>query len=71
MVDKEISVDLEKVYRLMKEHELTIHGLENKAEIGNGTIKKWDRVSPNLKSLFNVAYVLGIDYWKLTTITNK
>lgn len=71
MVGREISIDTDKIFRLMKEHGLTIHGLETKAELGNGTIRKWDRVVPDLKSLFNVAEALGIDFWKLTIIKEK
>ena len=68
MANREISVDLEKIKRLASEHEIKIHRLESEAGLKNGTIRKWNKAVPNLKSIFGVAEVLGIDYWKLTEI---
>lgn len=68
MPNRVISVDLDKIKRLCEEHEIKIHRLETEAGLKNGTIRKWDKAVPNLKSLFGVAEVLGIDYWKLTDI---
>lgn len=68
-VDKTITVDLDKIIRLSKEHDLTIHGLEVKAKLPNGIISRWNKFNPSLKSLYAVAEVLGIDYWKLTKLT--
>ena len=68
MANREITVDLDKIKRLASEHEIKIHRLETEAGLKNGTIRKWNKAVPNLKSLFGVAEVLGIDYWKLTEI---
>lgn len=68
MANREITVDLDKIKRLASEHEIKIHRLETEAGLKNGTIRKWNKAVPNLKSLFGVAEVLGIDYWKLTDI---
>ena len=68
MTNRGISVDLEKIKRLADEHEITICRLESEAGLKNGTVRKWKKAVPNLKSIFLVAEVLGIDYWKLTEI---
>nr|DAX12734.1 MAG TPA: helix-turn-helix domain protein [Bacteriophage sp.] len=51
---------LEKVKKIAKEKGLSIAALENKAEIGNGTISRWDKSKPNLKSLEKIATVLDV-----------
>lgn len=68
MQNREIRVDIDKVKRLASEHEISIYALEKEAGLTNGTIRKWDKAIPNLKSLFGVAEILGIDFWKLTII---
>ena len=69
MPNRVIKVDLDKIKRLANEHEITIHNLEEKANLKNGTIRKWDKAMPKLSSLLAVADVFGIDYWKLTSIS--
>lgn len=51
---------LEKVKKIAKEKGLSIAALENKAEIGNGTISRWDKSKPNLKTLEKIAAVLDV-----------
>lgn len=68
MPNRVISVDCDKIKRLANEHEISIHALEEKAQLKNGTVRKWGKATPRLQSLLNVADVFGIDYWKLTKI---
>lgn len=68
MPNRVISVDLDKIRRLAKEHDIKICELERDAGLKHGTIRTWNKVVPNLKSLFGVAEVLRIDYWKLVEI---
>nr|DAJ74976.1 MAG TPA: SOS-response transcriptional repressor [Caudoviricetes sp.] len=51
---------LEKVKKLAKKKGLSIAALESKAEIGNGTISRWDKSKPNLKTLEKIAIVLEV-----------
>lgn len=51
---------LEKVKKLAESKGLSIAALENKAEIGNGTISRWDKSKPNLKTLEKIAIVLEV-----------
>lgn len=45
----------EKIYELCKENSISIARLEKECKIGNGTIKRWDTSTPNLRSLEKVA----------------
>lgn len=51
---------LEKVKKLAKKKGLSIAALESKAEIGNGTISRWGKSKPNLKTLEKIAIVLEV-----------
>jgi len=39
---------------------ISIYELEKKAKLGNGTIGKWNDVSPNVENLSKVAKVLNV-----------
>lgn len=49
-----------RVQKLCEERHITICYLEQKAEIGNGVIRKWNTASPTLRTLLAVANVLGV-----------
>lgn len=51
---------LEKVRKLAGERGMTIHALEQKSGVGNGTISGWDKSKPNLSTIEKVANALGI-----------
>lgn len=63
-----VSVKLDRIKNLSKEHDLSISGLEDAAKLTNGTIGKWDKACPTIESLLSVADVLGIDFQKLIDI---
>ena len=51
----------ENICRYAAKRKLSIHQLEKKAIIGNGTIRKWkDGAVPSLESLQKIAKVLGV-----------
>lgn len=51
----------ENICRYAAKRKLSIHQIEKKANIGNGTIRKWkDGAIPSLESLQKVAKVLGV-----------
>lgn len=68
MQNRVILVNLDKIKEIAGEQGYNVHSLEKKAGLKNGTVRKWNKAVPNLRSLFGVAEVLGIDYWKLTEI---
>lgn len=39
---------------------ISIYELEKKANLGNGTIRKWNDASPSVENLFKVARVLNV-----------
>lgn len=49
----------DKVKRLCGEKHFTVSAVEKLAGLGNGTISKWNTVSPTAKSVSKVAGVLG------------
>lgn len=51
---------LEKIKEIAEKQGLSISALEKKANIGNGTIARWNNSSPNLDTLQKVANALGI-----------
>ena len=55
------------VVELMAKKDLTIHSLEMKAGLANGTIRKWKdpAISPNIKNVIAVAGVLGVSVSRL------
>ena len=58
---KQSTVNLyESVQRICAERNITISELERKAGLGNGVIRKWDRASPTLRTVFAVTDYLGI-----------
>lgn len=51
----------ENICRYAAKRKLSIHQLEKKADIGNGSIRKWGKeYDPNLGNLKKVADVLGV-----------
>lgn len=52
---------LEKINELCREKGISIAALERELGIGNGTIRRWDVVSPRFDKLLAVA-----DYFKVT-----
>ena len=49
---------LKNIERICAERGISIYALEKEANIGNGTIKRWDKSSPTVNSLQAVAKVL-------------
>ena len=58
---------LKKIKELCNEKGLSISELEKKANIGNGTIGRWDKSSPTVGSLQAVAKVLECTVDELLT----
>lgn len=48
------------IIRLCKEQNINIAELERRAELSNGTIKKWRESVPSVTRAFNVARALGV-----------
>lgn len=50
------------IIRLVEQKNLTIHALEERAGLSNGTVRKWRRLkhSPRLENVVAVAKVLGV-----------
>ena len=65
MPNSVVSVDIDKIYRLADEHEISINRLEKDAGLTNSTISRWDKADPKVSSLYYVAKILGIDMSKL------
>lgn len=55
----------ENVAEIAKKQGLAITALEEKAELGRGTIGKWRESNPNIESLRKVAKALNIPVEKL------
>lgn len=50
---------------LCREQKLSISAVEKKAKLGNGTISKWNKSSPQTDNLQAVAVVLNVKIDKL------
>lgn len=50
----------ENVKAMAEKKGLSIYELEKKAGLGNGTIGKWNDVSPNVENLSKVAKILNV-----------
>ena len=48
------------VREICQERQISIAQLEREAGLGNGVIRKWDRASPTLRSIFAVTDYLGV-----------
>lgn len=68
MQNRVISVNLRKIRGMAYEQGLSVRRLEAEAGLKNGTIRKWNRSVPNLRSLFGIAEVLGVDISELINI---
>ncbi len=55
---------LERIKNLISDKKITIAELERRADLGNGTIRKWDTSLPSADKIQKVAKILGvtIDY---------
>lgn len=51
---------LKNITRLCKERGISIARLERESGIGNGTIGRWGRTSPNLENVLKVAEYFGV-----------
>ena len=49
---------LEKIKKILVEKRMSIRELESKAGLGNGTIRGWEKSSPNVDNLKKVADIL-------------
>lgn len=52
---------LKKIEELCKENNISISRLEKECEIGNATIRGWDKSSPKVENLKKVADYFGKD----------
>ncbi len=55
----------ENVVELSKTKNMTLSDIEEKADLGNGTISKWKESSPKVSTLQAVAKVLGVSVSRL------
>lgn len=55
---------LKKIKNLCMEKEITLAELERATDISNGSIRRWDTVSPNIKNVEKVAdyFHVSLDY---------
>lgn len=55
----------EKIKELAEKNGISIAALEKKLGIGNGTIRKWNEVSPTLENISKVAryFEVSIEYF--------
>ena len=53
------------IERICAEQGKSIRSVELEANLGNGTLSKWDTSSPSVKNLSAVASVLGVDISEL------
>lgn len=44
---------------------MSISALERKADLGNGTIRRWDKSNPNIGNLERVSKIIGVETWQL------
>ena len=44
---------------------VSIHKLETKLGLGNGSISQWDKHEPRVSSVYKVSKFLGVDIFKL------
>lgn len=51
---------LDIIQKLCKEKGITIAELERKADLGNGTIRRWDKSYPSIDKAMNVANILNV-----------
>lgn len=51
-----------RIKNLVDEKEMSIAEVERKANLGNGSIRRWDESIPTADKLYRVAEVLGISY---------
>lgn len=51
---------LDKIKKLCKKNKITIHKLEKECDLGNGTIRGWEKSIPNVNTLQKVA-----DYFQI------
>nr|DAP73878.1 MAG TPA: repressor protein [Caudoviricetes sp.] len=56
-----IELILKKIEELCKENNISIARLEKECEIGNATIRGWDKSSPKVENLKKVADYFGKD----------
>lgn len=68
MQNRDISVNLEKIKEMTKDKGISLCRLEIEAGLTNGTVRKWYKQQPNIKTLFKVAEVLGVNIEDLTEI---
>ena len=55
---------VQRIIELCKNKQITIAYLERKANLGNGTIKRWNTSSPSIDKVFKIANMLdvSVDY---------
>ena len=71
MQNRVVTIKINKIRELAGKKNLSIHKLEEKADIASGTIVKWSYQNPKLDNLVAVADVLGVAYWKLVERIDK
>ncbi len=49
----------ENIKHITKQRKLTINEVERAADLGRGSISKWNKVSPSIQNIIKVAKVLG------------
>jgi len=71
MPNRVVRIKVDKIRELAKKKNFNMYSLEDKADLGNGTIAKWKFQNPKLDNLVAVADVLGVAYWNLVERIDK
>lgn len=50
----------EKIKEIAKEKKITIDAIEKEANLGRGSLSKWNTVSPSVSNLMKVANILNV-----------
>ena len=61
----------ETIKEMCKEHGISIHELERRAGIGNGTIGRWKNSTARLSSIEKAAGVFGVTAAQIIDASNK
>jgi transcriptional regulator with XRE-family HTH domain len=55
----------EKIKEIAKEKKITIDAIEKEANLGRGSLSKWNTVSPSVSNLLKVAAILNVHIGEL------
>lgn len=55
----------ERIKEIAKEKKITIDAIEKEANLGRGSLSKWNTVSPSVSNLLKVAAILNVHIGEL------